>query len=161
MFERIAVPLDGSKFSASALSYAIEIAKQFGSEVLLIHVVTPTNPMIWASPTGVTSPTATQMAIESAQLRDKENAQRARRYLKRKLRQVAVQGVKSSFHVTIGAPAKSIIEFCEKEKINLVVMTTSGKSGIKRAILGSVADELIREPGIPVLAIRPRKRGKK
>jgi nucleotide-binding universal stress UspA family protein len=161
MFERIVVPLDGSRFSATALSYAIEIAKQFGSEVTLVHVVIPSNPMIWASPSGVASPTATEIAIEAAQLRDKENAQRATRYLKRKLRQLAAQGVKTSFRVSIGSPAKSIIEFCEKEKVNLVVMTTSGRSGIKRAILGSVADELIREPGIPVLAIRPRKRGKK
>jgi nucleotide-binding universal stress UspA family protein len=161
MFERIVVPLDGSRFSATALNYATEIAKQFGSEVILIHVVIPANPMIWASPSGVASPKATEIAIEAAQLRDKENAQRARRYLKRKLRQVAAQGIKTSLHVSIGSPAKSIIEFCEKERVNLVVMTTSGKSGIKRAILGSVADELIREPGIPVLAITPRKRGKK
>jgi nucleotide-binding universal stress UspA family protein len=161
MFERIVVPLDGSRFSASALSYAIEIAKQFGSEVTLIHVVTPTSPTLWASPTGMSSPEVTELAIESAQLRDKENVQRARRYLKRKLRQVAAQGVKTTFHVSIGSPAISIIEFCEKEKVDLVVMTTSGRSGIKRAILGSVADEVIREPGIPVLAIRPRKRGKK
>jgi nucleotide-binding universal stress UspA family protein len=45
--------------------------------------------------------------------------------------------------------------------MDLVVMTTHGKSGIKRAIMGSVADAVIRESGKPVLVIRPNTRGKK
>jgi nucleotide-binding universal stress UspA family protein len=66
-----------------------------------------------------------------------------------------------SYFTVLGEPAKAIIKFCQEESVDLVVMTTSGKSGLKRAFLGSVADEVIREPGIPMLAIRPMRRGKK
>jgi nucleotide-binding universal stress UspA family protein len=55
----------------------------------------------------------------------------------------------------VGEPAEAIIEFCQKEAISLVIMTTTGKSGLKRALLGSVTDRVIREPGFPVFAIRP------
>ena len=39
----------------------------------------------------------------------------------------------------------------------MVIMTTHGRNGLKRAFLGSVADEIVREPGIPVLVVRPKK----
>jgi nucleotide-binding universal stress UspA family protein len=53
------------------------------------------------------------------------------------------------------------MELSEKENIDLVVMTTRGKSGLKRAIMGSVADVVIRESGKPVLVIRPQTSSKK
>ena len=61
----------------------------------------------------------------------------------------------------MGTPAKSIIEFCQKEGVDLVVMTTHGRNGLKRAFVGSIADEVIRESGVPVLVIRPQRRRKK
>jgi nucleotide-binding universal stress UspA family protein len=51
----------------------------------------------------------------------------------------------------------AIIRFYREKSVDLVVMITCGKSGLKRAFLGSLADEAIREPSIPALAIRPRR----
>lgn len=157
MFDRILVPLDGSRFSGQAVGYAIEIAKRFGSEAILMHVVTPAT----REPVVSVSRAASEIATDVAGLQDKRKLEHAKRYLREKLRQVTAQDVKGSTHVVLGTPAKSIIQFCEKENIELVVMTTRGKSGIKRAILGSVADEVIRESGLPVLAISPPKRVRK
>ena len=157
MFERILVPLDGSRFSAQALDYAIEIAKRFSSETILIRVV------IQATYEDVISLSAEadKISKEGAQLRDKRNVEQAKRYLSAQLQQLTAQGVKGSTHVVVGNPPKLIIQFCKKENVDLAVMTTHGKSGIKRAVLGSVADELIREPGLPILAIRPSKQNRK
>jgi len=157
MFKRILVPLDGSRTSAQALPYAVEIAKRFGAELMLVHVVeAATASSGGRAPAGVgTSSAVTEIAAEAAQAQDKRNMARAKRYLGDKLRSAVERGVKGSVHVMTGTPARSILEFCKKEKVDLVVLTTSGKSGIKRAIWGSVADQLIRDPSVPELVIRP------
>ncbi|MDD5287585.1 MAG: universal stress protein [Dehalococcoidales bacterium] len=157
MFDRILVPLDGSQFSGRALPYAMEIAKRFGGEVMLFQVVNPT-PLVMSSAgnDAMLSPTATELVIESAREQDKRNIAKAKRYLTIKLREVKARGVSGTYHAVLGDPAKAIIRFCQKESVDLVVMTTSGKSGLKRAFLGSVTDKVVREPGIPVLAVRPK-----
>jgi nucleotide-binding universal stress UspA family protein len=68
------------------------------------------------------------------------------------------QGIEGSYNVAVGNPARSIMKFSKRGHIDLVVMTTHGKSGLKRAIMGSVADAVIRESGKPVLVIRPQSR---
>lgn len=164
MFKKVLVPLDGSLFSNRALPYAIDIAKRFNAEVVLLQVVRETpmiSPAVSSEATAMASPEATQIIVESAKQQDKRKIGRAKRYLRTKLKQVTAHGINATYQAMLGEPAKTIIKFSKKESIDLVVMTTSGKSGLKRAFLGSVADEVIREPGIPVLAIRPKRRIKK
>jgi nucleotide-binding universal stress UspA family protein len=162
MFEKILVPLDGSQYSGRAIPYAIEIAKRFGGKVIFMQVVRPTPVLLPTTEISTTSdPVTTQMVIESARVQDKTNVDHTKRYLKRKLRQAVIHGINGSYVVVLGEPAKAIIEFCKEESVDLVVMTTAGKSGLKRAFLGSVADVIVREPGIPVLAIRPATQVKK
>jgi len=156
MFERILVPLDGSGFSARALPYAVEIARRFGAELFLLQVVPPTAPPTAIRSAAGQSRIAVEKALQQAHDDEKRNMTRARRYLREKLREVTAHGVKGSYHIEVGSPAESILEFCKKESVGLVVMTTHGRGGFKRAILGSVADKLIRDPSFPVLAVRPR-----
>jgi nucleotide-binding universal stress UspA family protein len=159
VFKKILVPLDGSRFSGRALIYASEIAKRFGGELMLFQAVSPTSVVtLSGGGAAMSSPTATQLFVESAREQDKKDIARAHRYLRRKLREVTEHGVTGSYHTILGDPARAIIKFCQDESVDLVVMTTSGKSGLRRAIMGSVADKVIREPGIPVLAISPKRR---
>ncbi len=162
MFKRILVPLDGSQLSARALPYAFEIAQRFGAEVILLQVVEVPSAVSLA-PAGVgISTVATELAKEATQTQERRNIARARRYLSNKLRSITTRGINGSFQVVTGtSPAKSILEFCKKEGVDLVVMTTSGKGGLKRALLGSVADQLIRDPSVPELVIRPQMERKK
>jgi nucleotide-binding universal stress UspA family protein len=158
MFRRILVPLDGSQFSERALPYAIEIARNFDAELMLLKVIRQTPIITSIAPTesGVlASSDTTQIIVETAKQRDERNMDVAHRYLRKEMKKVTVKNINGTYHVVLGDPAKSITKFCQEKSIDLVVMTTSGKSGLKRAFLGSVADVVIREPGIPVLAIRP------
>lgn len=157
MFKRILVPLDGSRFSGRAIPYAVEISRQFDGEIILLQVIKPT-PLVMpgAGADSMLNPTTSQLIVESAKEKDSNNLAQANQYLRKRSRRMIKQGIKSSYQVLLGEPAKSVIRFCKKESIDLVVMTTRGKSGLKRAFMGSVADEIIREPGIPVLAIRPK-----
>ena len=95
------------------------------------------------------------------QRQDRRNLSRARSYLKRKLSEISKKGVDGSYYAIIGDPAASILEYCRKADIDLIVMNTHGRTGLRRAVMGSVADKVIRESGEPVLVVRPRPKRKR
>ena len=160
MFKRVLVPLDGSRFGLRALKYATEVAQRFGAEVILLQVIKPPASVITAGAPGINSPAISEIAVQTALEENKRKAARARRYLGRKVRGMKTEGIKGSYSVIAGDPAQSIMDFSRNERIDLIVMSTHGSSGLKRAIMGSVADVVIRESGKPVLVIRPQSRGK-
>ena len=154
MFKRILVPLDGSRFSIRALPFASDVAKRFGAQIVLIQVIKEILPIAMDAP-GRGGPYIQEMFIEEARQQDKEILARSRRYLSRKVRELAGQGIKGSYCIMIGETTSSIEKCCQKEEIDLLIITTHGRGGFKRAILGSIADEVIRNSTIPVLVIRP------
>jgi nucleotide-binding universal stress UspA family protein len=160
MFKRVLVPLDGSRYGSQALKYAQEIAGKFEAEVVLLQVIKPAIPI---TPTSVAepvvqSPAATKTAIQIAQDEDKRNASKAARYLSRKVRDLKAKNLAASYKIVIGSPADGIMQFSQKNKIDLVVMSTHGKGGLRRAVMGSVADEVVRKSGKPVLVISTLKK---
>jgi nucleotide-binding universal stress UspA family protein len=163
MFKRIIVPLDGSRFGLRALRYATEVARHFSAEVILLQVVKPEVPTIPASGAlpGMENSVSAEIAVQVALEEDKRNTARAKRYLRGKIQGIKSQDIKASYRVVVGEPAQSIMEFSQKEHVDLIVMTTHGKSGFRRAIMGSVADKVIRESGKPVLVVRPKTSSKK
>ena len=154
MFEHLLVPLDGSRFGSQAVRYAIEVAIHFDAEITLLQAVKPATPIV-VSPS-VASPSIADMATQTAFIEDKRNVSRAKRYLSKKAREIRAQNIKTEFHTIVGEPAQSVIEFADKKHIDLVVMSSHGKNVVKRAIMGSVADKVVRESGKPVLVIRPQ-----
>lgn len=162
MFERLLVPLDGSRFSSHAIEYAEEIAGQFGSKIILLRVVEPI-PCV-PSTTGVVpdaaSPAVMKMYTQAVRLEDEKNRKRAMRYMARKVREIKADTIGASYQVRTGDPALSILEFSKRAKIDMIVMTTHSKSGLKRFFLGSVADTVTRTSSVPVLVIHPKTRGK-
>lgn len=163
MFQKILVPLDGSRFASRAMKYAVEIARQFDAEIILMQVEKPTTPIAATDgpQPGIQSPAAAKVAVQIALDEDKRKLSKARRYLSRKVREIKGKKISCSYHVNTGDPAKSIILYSQKKKIDLIIMTSHGKSGIVRAVMGSVADEVVRNSGKPVLVIRPNKRSEK
>ena len=111
MFERILVPLDGSRFSVRALGYAVQVAKRFNAEVILMQVVAPATPVTPVAMPGIESPVTARMVAQEALMQDKNNIARTRRYLSRKLREIASEGIKGSHHAVVGNPAISILKF--------------------------------------------------
>ncbi|OGO39715.1 MAG: hypothetical protein A2147_05915 [Chloroflexi bacterium RBG_16_57_8] len=98
MFERILVTLDGSRFGARAIPYAVEVAKRFGGELLLLEVVPPTAvtlPTAMAPAEPMVNPEATRIIVQSAREQDKRNVARANRYLKKKQDEIAAAGVRA------------------------------------------------------------------
>ena len=152
MFHRILVPLDGSQLSGKAIPYAAEIARRFKARVILMRVVPPTPMPILGS---TATPEVITITEKEALSQTRKHLTAARRYLKRKIQQLASQGLAVTEKVVAGAPLKSILDICREEDIDLIVMTTHGRKGLKRAIIGSISDEVIRECKIPVLVTKP------
>jgi nucleotide-binding universal stress UspA family protein len=109
----------------------------------------------------IETPTSSRLAIEAAERENRMNERQAMQYMGKKVKEVAAQGIKADYRVVKGDPYESIMNICKQEKVDLVVMTTHGKSGLKRAILGSVADKVVRDSRVPVLVIRPKSRKRK
>ena len=156
MFERIVVPLDGSRLSAQAVPYASEIGKRFDTELILVRVLSPSGLAVVPQTTSIESALATDIIAQEARVKDVDNAANAKRYLMNWAQALKTQGVKVSYQVTIGSPAKSIMELASAQQASLIVMMSHGRGWFKRAIMGSVADEIVRGSSIPVLIIRPK-----
>jgi nucleotide-binding universal stress UspA family protein len=145
MYKRILVPLDQSGPAESILPHAQELVRQFEAEIILFHV-TPDYAGAFGKGGSDREYAPIQRTVEEAAkvARDYLNGV-ADRYADLNIRTVVVQG----------KPAERILKYCKEEDISLVTMCTHGRSGLKRTLLGSVADEVMRESRLPVLLLRP------
>lgn len=157
MFGRILVPLDGSRLSEKALPYAVELARRFGSELILIRVVG--RGTVQTGFGASESPQAMELLMQQARAIERQSLGRAKRYLTLKEQTIAGEGLKLTKKAVVGAAGQVILAECKRSKVDLVVMTTRGRGGFRRALLGSVTDEVVRSPLVPVLVVTPGRRG--
>ncbi len=160
MLRKLLVPLDGSRLSAKAIPVALELGRGLGAEVVVLRVVQPKSiagglafsgePM-----TDIAYPETVQMVAEQAALEDRRNLQTAGRYLDRYVRMLRQEGVGAAKQVVLGEPTPAILDVCRREGVDLVVMTTRSRGRFRRALLGSVADHVMRSSRVPVLVVRP------
>ena len=139
-FENVLVATDLSPLSEPALLWAKAIARRYGSELYVTHVISPSEtalvpPEYWGS---------TQEAIEEAVAREMEGLD------------TNLRGVAHKILLQHGGVWESISAAVEKFKIDLVVMATHGREGLGRALLGSVAEEVFRRVPCPVLTVGPK-----
>lgn len=141
MFKNILVPLDGSARAESALPVAARIARASGGSVMLVQVVTM--PLMYeTAPAAIYTPELIEAEIDDAE-----------EYLKGLARSDLLAGIKTQVCALFGAAAQSILAVATSYMIDLIVMTSEGKTGMKRWVLGSVAQKLARHSSIPVLVL--------
>jgi nucleotide-binding universal stress UspA family protein len=145
MLHRIMVPLDGSTFAEAALPIAFGLARRDGATVHLVKVHEPPTPV--AGPEGP--------AMYDPEI-DEELERNGRRYLGVMLAWTngddRARAVTAYLH---GPVTESLSIYVRDEAIDLVVMTTHARGGVSRALLGSVADGVVRHSLAPVLLVRP------
>jgi nucleotide-binding universal stress UspA family protein len=156
VYKRIVVPLDGSTLAEEALKHATEIAKRFHSEILLVRVVGPGGVAALMSPAGMLADPSMGTAMEAeilAEAHDEEIAA-AHEYIDSMVKKMTALELKVQGEVMEGHPAEAIMHFAHKERADLIVLTTHGRTGLARMVMGSVADQLVRQCGCPVLLVR-------
>ncbi len=141
---KVLVPLDGSKLGEAALPGVMALASRSGAEVLLLQVVSPT-PTLMAAESYYASYSNEIVAAQNAE---------AETYLKGLIARVGSEGVRAGYRVEIGIPAEKILETIVKESVDLVGMSTHGRTGIKRWVYGSVAGRILSSSPVPVLLVR-------
>ena len=150
MFQRILVPLDGSDEAATALPVAVELARRFEAELLLVEMVELGGAQM-ALATDVASGAMTDPNLIAAEVEARE--QTAEGYISGMADQLASEGLRVSSTIGTGGGGDGIVAAAEAGNADLIVMATHARSGLGRLIFGSVTDHVIRHAGIPVLAI--------
>lgn len=153
--------MDGSRQSAKALEWAIDVAGKYNATILILRVVTFSMLDIAWNTANTGGPLMKKNYLEEAENRDKKTMANMRSYLNDNVKKVTEKGIEASYCVMVGDPAESIKSCSRKEKVDLIIMNTHGKGWLKRAIVGSVTDDIIRNSTVPVLIIRPGKKKKK
>ena len=143
---KILVPLDGSELSESPLAAAGAVAAQHNAEVTLLRVVAFATAQIYAP--GYAGPIYAGGIEEIEESIQKD----AEAYLQDAMKRVQGATAVRAF-VLRGSPFQAISDFAKEQKVSLIVMSTHGRSGLRRFALGSVTDSVVREAGVPVLII--------
>jgi nucleotide-binding universal stress UspA family protein len=141
--EKILVPIDFSNLSRDALPWAISLARQFGSELTLLHVVEK-------FPIDYTLPGGGQGMMEGL----REQARTELGAIANSLRKSSQMHV--STEVRTGIPYDQICDAAQTLAADLIVLTTHGYTGLKHVWLGSTAERVVRHAKCPVLAVRKR-----
>lgn len=145
-FKNILVPTDLSETSLRAIRKSVELARAAGGSITLLHV--GILPHIYSTDMGFAQPVGPLFVQASEQA-----AREQRHQLERIARQEIPETVGHRILVREGYPPQEILDQVRDGQHDLVVMGTHGRTGIKRALLGSVAERVIRESSVPVLVV--------
>jgi len=126
--KKLLVPLDGSQVAEKALPIAISLARSFNAELCLVTVA--------GGKSG-------DLINDDSEL-----------YLEEVASSLRESGFASCFHVGTGSAAHSIVRVAESQQVDLIVMTTRGRSGLARGLMGSVTDAVMSESAVPVYVVR-------
>jgi nucleotide-binding universal stress UspA family protein len=148
MYSKVMVPLDGSPFSECSLEHVKAIAAGCHvPEVVLIRVVEPLS----SNELSALSQVRGNQIAELEAWKQTEAAD----YINRLAQKLIKEGLSARGEVIHGHPAEAILDYAGKNGVDLIILSTHGRSGISRWAFGSVADRVVRHSVVPVLAVSP------
>ncbi len=149
-FKKILVALDGSPFSEACMPYVEGLAQEKKAEVVVVRVVEEPVPPAPAVALGTRS-------IEYSEGLERAMREEAVSYGQKMKASLEAKRIKATVHVPSGSggAAEKIMQVANDESVELIVMTTHGRSGVSRWLYGSVASRVMEESVQPVLLIRP------
>lgn len=141
MYKKIVVPLDGSELAETSLHYATQLTAKSGAELILLHVCGPEECHCDAEKCWVEPMHRVYLEHKADEVRQHVHASG--------VTEARVRSV-----IFCGDSADQILRYAEENNVSLIVMTTHGRSGIKRWVMGSVAMKVHRCSTVPVRLIR-------
>jgi nucleotide-binding universal stress UspA family protein len=148
MYKKILVPLDGSKLAECALPHAIDMAKAYEAELILVSVTEVVEGFrVVSDPSKSTEEALVPEAGGKLE-------EQVRKYLDKLAKRIEKEGIRVTTDIPYGRPADEIIASAMLHKCDVVVMSSHGRSGVSRWTYGSVADKVFRASPTPVLMIR-------
>jgi nucleotide-binding universal stress UspA family protein len=151
MFENLLVCLDGSPLAEQILPYVEAQVKCFQNNVTLLQVVVVKEPEIVGSG-------ATYKEFSEVEIKRQEHLKTAWAYLSGMADGLNDKGIKTTVAVVQASSAgEAIVEYAKKNGAGLIAMASHGRSGLREVMLGSVAEYVFKNSGLPVLMIRVKK----
>jgi nucleotide-binding universal stress UspA family protein len=139
----ILFPTDFSEGSSQALQYAVDMSKRYGAKLYLLHIIYDV-----AKATGWYVP---HVSMDQMYKDIEEGAKKElERFGLEELREL--KNLERSVH--LGVPHEEILNFANKNKIDIIIMGTHGRKGIDRMLFGSTAAQVVRYAPCPVLTVR-------
>ncbi len=146
-WKTICCPIDFSDASRAAMEVACDLARRFGAKLTLLHAY-PVPGYTFPDGSVVASPRMLQ-----------ELAEQATRHLAEWQRQAQEAGAPGvEIHTAVGEPAAEIVAWAKEQGVDLLVLGTHGRTGIEHALMGSVAERVVRRARCPVLTVHPQGR---
>ncbi|MGB2853751.1 MAG: universal stress protein [Dehalococcoidia bacterium] len=142
MYKRMLVPLDGSELAEVVFAYAKELAGRLSLDVTLLHVCSPTEQELAPMHRSYTEHMAGIVKLQVEAIQKKVGIQPGSK-------EVETRG-----ELAVGYPAEQILSYADENDIDLILMATHGRSGIRRWAIGSVADKVLRASKVPVWLVR-------
>jgi universal stress protein A len=144
MLKTILVPYDSSAHAEHALAWGLDLAEKWRAKVVLFHVVPPLSSFSY-----VDRLSALDMSKIEARL-----ITEAEKHLQDTIAAQAGRTIALEGRARMGAPFLEICREAEQELIDLIVIGSHGRTGLTRALLGSVAEQVVRHAACPVLVVR-------
>jgi len=145
MYSKILVPLDGSALSERALTHAEKIAKGTGAELILMQVI------------GIPLADAPEAGPAEEEKVFKAEVDCARAYLESAADRIRPAGLSVRSVVARGDADSEILGFAHRENVDILVMSTHGRSGLSKLLMGSVAQKVMLTTKRPVLLVKPER----
>lgn len=142
MFNRILIPTDGSKAGRPAVEMALGLAETHGATLYALFIVD--------QPASVSGAGEGFSGLDNLLDALEEEGQKATAAIRE---QAADRGIETEAAVRRGNPHEDILTYANDHEIDLIVMGTHGRTGVKRALLGSVTENVVRHAEIPVLTV--------
>lgn len=140
--KNILCPIDYSVYSEKALKYAIEFAEKYNAKLYLMHVL------------DIRIYDITDPELYNVNVIDKETINKLRERLHKCISEDTRKNIEVETIVIEGVPFSEIIKKARECKVDLIVLGTHGRTGLSHAIMGSVAEKVVRKAPCPVLTIR-------
>lgn len=148
MISRILVPLDGSELAEGAIPLAVDLARRYGAELILVRTTQVPDLAV----------DVTTIPVASLEELRREEVQGMRSYLESWQARIAGDGVSCRIVTRVDAAAEGILAQAAEDDVSLIAMSTHGRSGFQRWVQGSVAERVARGAPCPVLLVRPARR---
>ncbi len=143
MYQHIMAPLDGSELAECVLPHVAAIAGGCNvSNVTLVRAITPFHLYAYAED---------RLPIKERKRLEAKHVDNAREYLEQVVARLKEKGITAQSKVLFGSEVNELVEYTINNEVDLIVISTHGRSGISRWVWGSVADRLLRACCVPVL----------
>ena len=142
-YDNILLTTDGSKRSEAAVDPAVELARISDAEIHILYVI---DIGVDSSYSAVTDLMSQLEAVENFE----EIGEKATESVKKEVEQ---KGINPKVAIKRGVPHRKITDYADEEDIDLIVMSTHGRSGLDRMLLGSITEKVIRSSKTPVLTV--------